>query len=38
MKDTIRVNIVTKVPQYDSIYKVGELLLFKKKPFIKEKE
>ncbi|WP_299120478.1 hypothetical protein [uncultured Tenacibaculum sp.] len=30
MKDTIRSNIVTKVPQYDSIYKVGELLLFKK--------
>jgi hypothetical protein len=28
MKDTVRSNIVTKVPQYDSIYKVGELLLF----------
>ena len=28
MKDTIKREIVTKVPQYDSIYKVGELLLF----------
>lgn len=31
MKDTIKREIVTKVPQYDSIYKVGELLLFNKK-------
>ena len=31
MKDTIKREIVTKVPQYDSIYKVGELLLFEKK-------
>ena len=27
----IKREIVTKVPQYDSIYKVGELLLFNKK-------
>ncbi len=31
MKDTIRCEIVTMVPQYDSIYKVGELLIFRKK-------
>jgi hypothetical protein len=31
MKDTIKSSIVTGVPAYDSIYKVGELLLFDKK-------
>jgi len=31
MKDTFKRDIVTKIPQYDSIYKVGELLLFDKK-------
>ncbi|QMU65476.1 MAG: hypothetical protein GKR88_15065 [Flavobacteriaceae bacterium] len=32
IKDTIRREIVTKKPPYDSIYKVGELFLFEKKP------
>jgi hypothetical protein len=31
MKDTIKREIVTGVPAYDSIYKVGELLIFEKK-------
>ncbi|PKP29176.1 MAG: hypothetical protein CVU01_01225 [Bacteroidetes bacterium HGW-Bacteroidetes-18] len=31
MKDTFKCDIITKVPQYDSIYKVGELILFDKK-------
>ncbi|WP_411032060.1 hypothetical protein [Spongiimicrobium sp. 3-5] len=31
MKDTFSREIVTKTPPYDSIYKVGELKLFKKK-------
>lgn len=28
--DTIKYNLLTKIPLYDSIYKVGELKLFKK--------
>ena len=31
IKDTFKRDIVTKVPQYDSIYKVGELILFHEK-------
>jgi len=31
IKDTFKRDIVTKVPQYDSIHKVGELILFHEK-------